>query len=156
MRCRQSLVLNLEEYNPEIEYSLSRIRDRKCESKKMMAKEQTPPKQLEESFTPTTYDSPASTRMPVALRPFEINHSLIQMVPPFYGLVFENSFKHGDVFLEICSTVFLNNVSSDALHLHLFSFSLKDKAKAWLDAKTNITNCDQISPIGINAKGILE
>jgi len=61
------------------------------------------------------------------------------MLALFYGLESENSFKHVDTFLEICSTVFLNNISYDALRLQLFSFSLKDKAKAWLDTKTNIT-----------------
>jgi len=66
------------------------------------------------------------------------------MLPSFYGLESENHFKHIDAFLEIYSTVFLNNISDDALHLRLFSFSLKDKAKAWLDTKTNITTWDQL------------
>jgi len=40
--------------------------------------------------------------------------------------------------------VFFNNISDDALRLRLFSFSLKDKAKAWLDTKTSITTWDQL------------
>ena len=96
-----------------------------------MAEEQTPPpKQLKEYFTPATYDSPTRTRMPTVTVPFEIEHSSIQMLPSFYGLESENPFKHIDAFLEICSTIFLNNISDDALRLQLFSFSLKDKAKA--------------------------
>ena len=67
--------------------------------------------------------------MPTVTVPFEIKHSLIQMLPPFYGLESKNPFKHVDAFLEICSTVFLNNISDDALRLRLFPFSLKDKAK---------------------------
>jgi len=47
-------------------------------------------------------------------------------------------------FFEICSTVFLNNISNDTLRLRLFPFSLKGKAKAWLDTKTNITTWDQL------------
>jgi len=82
--------------------------------------------------------------MPTVTVPFEIKHSLIQMLPSFYGLESENPFKHIDAFLEICSTVFLNNISDDALRLRLFSFSLKDKAKVWLDTKTNITTWDQL------------
>jgi len=105
-----------------------------------MAEEQTsPPKQLKEYFTPATYDSPTRTHMPTVTVPFEIKHSLIQMLPSFYVLESKNPFKHVDAFLDICSTVFLNNISDDALHLRLFLFSLKDRAKGWLDTKTNIT-----------------
>jgi len=39
---------------------------------------------------------------------------------------------------------FFNNISHDALHLCLFPFSLKDKAMAWLDTKTNITTWDPL------------
>ena len=87
-----------------------------------MAEEQTPP--------PATYNSPTRSHMPTVTVPFEIKHSVIQMLPSFYGLESENSFKHVDAFLEICSTVFLNNISNDALCIWLFSFSLKDKVKA--------------------------
>jgi len=81
--------------------------------------------------------------MPTVTVPFEIKYSLIQMLPSFYGLESENPFKHVDALLEICSTVFLNNISDDALRLRLFPFSLTDKAKVWLDTKTNITTWDQ-------------
>ena len=40
--------------------------------------------------------------------------------------------------------MFLNNIYDDALRLRLFLFSLKDKAKAWLDTKINITTWDQL------------
>ena len=106
-----------------------------------MAEEQPtpPPKQFKEYFTPATYDSPTRSRMPTVTVPFEIKHSLIQILQPFCGLESENSFKHFNAFLEICSTVFLNNIFDDALHSRLFHFSFKDKVKAWLDTKTNIT-----------------
>jgi len=64
------------------------------------------------------------------------------MLPLFYGLESENSFEYVDAFLEICSIVFLNNISNDALCLWLSPSSLKDKANAWLDTKTNITSWD--------------
>ena len=66
------------------------------------------------------------------------------MPPSFYELESENPFKHVDAFLEIWSTVFLNNISDDTLRLRLFPFSLKDKVKAWLDTKTNIITQDQL------------
>ena len=111
-----------------------------------MAKEQPTrlPKQLKEYFTPATYDSPTRSRMPTVTVPLEIKHSLIQMLPSFYGLEFENPLKHVDAFLDICSTVFLNNIFDDALRLRLFSFSLNDKTKTWLDTKINITTWNQL------------
>jgi len=109
-----------------------------CKNK--MAEEKTlPPKQLKECFTVATYDSPTRTCMPTVMRAFETKHSLIQMLPLFYRLESTNPFKIVDTFLEICTCVFLNNISDDAFHLRLFPFSSKDKAKAWLDTKTSIT-----------------
>ena len=113
--------------------------------RKKMVEEQNPlPKQRKGYFTPAIYHSPTKTRMPTAMGPFRIKHSLIQMLLSFHGVEYENPFKHGDGFLEICSIFFLNDISDDALGFHLFSFSLKDKAKAWVDTKTNIINQDQM------------
>ena len=36
------------------------------------------------------------------------------------------------IFLEVRDTLKLNGVSTDAIRLHLFPFSLKDKARTWL------------------------
>jgi len=127
---RRSLCLDLKPFNPKIEHSLHKIRAKKSESKNKRTEEQLtpPPKQLKEYFTFATYDSPARSRMPTITVPFEIKHSLIQMLPSFYGPKSENPFKHVDAFLEICSIVFLINISNDTLRLRLFPFSLKDKA----------------------------
>jgi len=94
MHDRRSLFLDLIEYNPEIEHSLSRIRAKKRESKKKMVEEQIPPKQLKGYFAPATYNSPTRTCMPTIMGPLELKHSLIQMRPSFYGLESENPFKH--------------------------------------------------------------
>jgi len=77
--------------------------------------------------------------MPTITGPFKIKHSAIQMLPSFCKLESENPFTNVDAFLEICSTIFLNNVSNNAFQLWLFPFSLKDKGKAWLDTKSHIT-----------------
>jgi len=112
---RCSLLLDLEEYDPEIERTHSMIRVKKRDSKKKITEEQTPqPKELKECFTPATYDSHISTCMPTITGPFETRHSLIQMHSSFYGLKSENPFKHVDAFLEIWFTIFLNNISNDA------------------------------------------
>ena len=54
------------------------------------------------------------------------------MLPSFYGNTNEDPYKHLDEFLQICSTVKIQNFLDDALKLTLFPFSLKDKAKYWL------------------------
>ena len=54
------------------------------------------------------------------------------MLLSFYENTNEDPYKHLDEFLEICSTVKIQNFTDDALKLTLFSFSLKDKAKHWL------------------------
>ena len=61
------------------------------------------------------------------------------MLPSFYKLANKDPYKHLDKFLKICSTVKIQNFSNDALTLKLFSFSLKDKAKYWLNSLDTIT-----------------
>ena len=38
------------------------------------------------------------------------------------------------IFLEVCDTLMINGASTDAICLRLFSFSLKDKARVWLNS----------------------
>ncbi|KAF7841481.1 uncharacterized protein G2W53_003779 [Senna tora] len=122
---RRSLSFDLKSYDPEIERTLRLLRAHKQEE---MAGE--PLRPLKEYFTPSNYDSPSSTRLPeIGANQFEIKPSIIQMLPSFYGLSFENPYKHIDEFLEVCFTFKLPNVSEDAIRLRLFPFSLKDKAK---------------------------
>ena len=50
-------------------------------------------------------------------------------------------------FLEICDTFKYNGVSDDAIRLRLFPFTLKDKAKAWLNSQppASITTWDLLA-----------
>jgi hypothetical protein len=56
------------------------------------------------------------------------------MLPLFYGLSTEDPYKHLDEFIEIYSTIRWQNFLEDALRMRLFPFSLKDKAKYWLNS----------------------
>ena len=95
---------------------------------------------LKEYFTPSKYTySPCIQVPPVDAIQYEIKSSVIQMLPSFYGLATEDPYKHLDEFLEICSTVKIQNFSDDALRLRLFPFSLKDKAKYWLNSLDTVT-----------------
>ena len=46
------------------------------------------------------------------------------------------------MFLEICDTMKMNSVTEDVIRLRLFPFSLRDKARGWLQAlqPRSITN----------------
>ncbi|KAJ9550959.1 hypothetical protein OSB04_015004, partial [Centaurea solstitialis] len=51
----------------------------------------------------------------------------------FSGLPMENPSKHLNSFIEKCSTLRINGLDEEAIRLKLFSFSLKDGAKEWLE-----------------------
>ena len=133
---RRSLKPDLQPLDEELEKTLRTIR-----VKNMAAPgEANPPCSLREYFTPSSYTySPCIQAPPVEATQYEIKSSIIQMLPSFYGLSNEDPYKHLDEFLEICSTVKIQNFSDDALRLKLFPFSLKDKAKHWLNSLDSIT-----------------
>ena len=60
------------------------------------------------------------------------NNHVIQLLPSFHGLDLENLYLHLREFEEVCNTYNDLNCSMNTIRLKLFSFSLKDKAKTWL------------------------
>src|SRR5262249_8715827 len=80
------------------------------------------------------------TQPTVATNNFEIKSAIIQMIQnsiQFGRLSTEDPNTHIASFLEICDTFKSNKVSDDALRLRLFPFSLRDRAKAWLNTLPN-------------------
>ncbi|XP_022861677.1 uncharacterized protein LOC111382049 [Olea europaea var. sylvestris] len=75
-------------------------------------------------------------RPAIAANNFELKPRLIHMVQQnqFGGAPTEDPNAHLGSFLEICDTVKMNGVTEDAIRLRLFSFSLRDKAKAWFQS----------------------
>ena len=68
---------------------------------------------------------------------FELKHSYVNMIQnsiQFHGLPTEDPNLYIAYFLEICDMFRVNAVSDDAIRLRLFPFSLKDRAKEWLNS----------------------
>ena len=79
-----------------------------------------------------------TSRQNIDVDHFEIKSHVIHMIQfscTFYGLPDEDPQAHIVNFLEICDTFKLHNVSPDAIRLRMFPFSLKDRAKAWLNSQ---------------------
>ncbi|XP_027368307.1 uncharacterized protein LOC113874269 [Abrus precatorius] len=68
---------------------------------------------------------------------FEIKSALLHLVQQdqFSGLISNDLNLHIYNFLQLCDTIRINGVSEDAIRLRLFPFSLRDKAKCWLQAQ---------------------
>ena len=64
---------------------------------------------------------------------FELKSSLINMVQasPFCGKPNEDANAHLQNFLELCKTITIRGVTTDAIRLCLFPFSLVGKVKQW-------------------------
>jgi len=138
---RRSLNPNLVPIDSELEQTLSHLRTRAQQpplAEAVVNVEE--PKTLKAYFTPTAYMSPSCIRLPATTAgQYEIKSSTISILPVFHGLSNEDPYKHLDDFLEICTTFKLQNLNEEAIKLCLFPFSLKDKAKHWLNSSTRDT-----------------
>jgi hypothetical protein len=136
---RRSLSLPIFPYDPNLERISRRSRSKRnsrlrAHSNSPMA-EEPKPVLLRDHYVPSTYTPTSSLQLPdITAAHFEIKSGFIQMLPLFYGLSTEDPYKHLDDFIEICSTIRLQNFTEDALRMRLFPFSLKDKAKYWLNS----------------------
>ena len=100
------------------------------------------------------YACPPSTTQPVIRRSampaknFELKSITLKLLQgvQFTGLPHEGPNAHILIFLKVCDTLKYNRVSDDAIHLWLFSFSLKDKAKHWLTTEPpySITSWEEL------------
>jgi hypothetical protein len=59
---------------------------------------------------------------------------MIQTSIQFYGLPNDDPNAHIASFMESCDTFKHNGVTDDAIRLRLFPFSLRDRAKNWLNS----------------------
>ncbi|KAJ9562420.1 hypothetical protein OSB04_007580 [Centaurea solstitialis] len=101
-------------------------------------------------FTEPTYGSTTSITCPdIGPTSFEQKTNLAQFMQQdqFSGSLSENPNDHLDSFLEKCDMIKILNVTSDAIRLRLFGFSLRDKAKEWVKSHSpnTFTTWDALS-----------
>ena len=88
-----------------------------------------------ELFSPITTNLPSCIVLSaITVVHFELKPQIIHLLPTFHGLYRENPYMHVKDFLEICATCKFQNFIDDFVCLCLYPFSLKDKAKAWLNS----------------------
>ncbi|GJW91418.1 reverse transcriptase domain-containing protein, partial [Tanacetum coccineum] len=90
---------------------------------------------------------------PIAIQAttFRLKNDMIQQVQnscPFRGPG-DDANKHLDKFLHVTQSMKVNGVSDDALRLHLFPYSLQDRAAEWFDRlpRNSINSFDQMAKI---------
>lgn len=93
-----------------------------------------PTRTLHDYLHPARQTTPLRIVMPPTAGQFEIKPGVIQLLPKFHGLKSESAYLHLKKFEEVRATIQLQNVGADVVKLRLFSFSLKDRAEAWLHA----------------------
>ena len=59
---------------------------------------------------------------------------LVPLLPTFHGMESENPYTHIREFKEVCNTFKEDATTLDLMRLKLFPFTLKDKAKIWLNS----------------------
>ncbi|KAL4317855.1 hypothetical protein GQ457_18G008300 [Hibiscus cannabinus] len=80
--------------------------------------------------------NPAITMPDFEAEHFELKPVMLNMLNTlgqFEGTPNENARQHLKSFLEICNSFKIHGVSNDVLKLKLFPYSLRDKAKTWLN-----------------------
>nr|CAN82706.1 hypothetical protein VITISV_037843 [Vitis vinifera] len=63
-----------------------------------------------------------------------IRPHIVPLLPTFHGMESENPYAHIKEFEDVCNTFQEEGASIDLMRLKLFPFTLKDKAKIWLNS----------------------
>ncbi|XP_042955290.1 uncharacterized protein LOC122291568 [Carya illinoinensis] len=83
---------------------------------------------------PVRTTTPSCTITPLNAHNFNFKPRMIPLIPHFDGMESENPYLHITEFKEICSTFMDQTCTEEVIRLKLFPFSLKDKAKTWLNS----------------------
>jgi len=87
---------------------------------------------LRDHMNPIRTSAPSYIVFPPDASYFNCKLGIIQLLSSFHGLDLKNSYLHLRKFEEVCNTYNDSNCSMNIIRFKLFPFSLKDKAKTWL------------------------
>ena len=90
------------------------------------------PRTLGDFMNPTRTGSPSCIVFLTDAARFNFKPGVIQLLPTFYGLELENPYQYLKEFEKVYNACIDQNYSMNIIRLKFFPFSLKDKAKIWL------------------------
>ncbi|RVW82153.1 putative mitochondrial protein [Vitis vinifera] len=115
------LSLNIMEATPEDQHSHQGRQDNLNEYRSMRDRMHPPRMSAPSCIVPPTEQ--------LVIRPY-----LVPLLPTFHGMESENPYAHIKEFEDVCNTFQEGGASIDLMRLKLFPFTLKDKAKIWLNS----------------------
>ena len=110
------------------------------------------PRALKDYAVPSQAEPHNSIAAPaIARNDFELKPSLLSAVQQnqFSGSPTDDPNLHLSVFVQYADTVKANGVNPEAIRLRLFPFSLRDRARAWLQSlpSNSITTWDELKKV---------
>ncbi|KAL5555033.1 hypothetical protein UlMin_037269 [Ulmus minor] len=154
---RRARSLNVLPFDPEIDRTYRRLnRERRRSQSAPTRQSAMDPlegggnrRALRDYAAPNVAGTTSGIRRPaVQANNFEIKPSFIQMVQSnqFGGMSKDDPNAHIAYFLEVCDLYKINGVSDDAVRLRVFPFSLRDRAREWLNSvpSESITTWDEL------------
>ncbi|KAL6321562.1 hypothetical protein AAG906_021801 [Vitis piasezkii] len=115
------VILNIMEATPEDQHSHQGRQDNPNEFRSMRDRMHPPRMSAPSCIVPPTEQ--------LVIRPY-----LVPLLPTFHGMESENPYAHIKEFEDVCNTFQEGGASIDLMRLKLFPFTLKDKAKIWLNS----------------------
>ncbi|XP_042980004.1 uncharacterized protein LOC122310192 [Carya illinoinensis] len=89
---------------------------------------------LRDYLQPVRTGTPSCIIQPLNANNFNFKPGIIPLIPHFHGMDSENPYLHIKEFEEVCSIFMDRTCTEEVIRLKLFPFSLKDKAKTWLNS----------------------
>ena len=89
---------------------------------------------MREYLQPPRNSTPSCFIFPLNANNFIFKSGMISLLPNFHGLKSENPYLHLKEFEEVYATFNAQTCTDEIVKLKSFHFSLKDKAKTWLNS----------------------
>lgn len=139
MRKLEKSLRQLEENRRKLEQEKSQFEEQRRKQGKEQLNETYAKSLMNEYFTSKFDENRSSILFPnMGVMNFEVKTQLIQRLQnasTFGGSPLEDPNTYLEALLEICSTIKIHQVPEEVVHLRLFNFSLRDKAKSWVASR---------------------